>query len=325
MEEDIKRCNEELCTLKEKALEALISRKSFEKDNDKTKFYTGLPNFLVLLQVFNLCEPFITHTKRSSLGKFEQILLVLMRLKLNLPLQGLAYRFGVSCSTASRIFHKIVTIMHQRLQFLVEWPSRETLWATMPMDFRKSFGCKVAVVLDCFEVFIERPSNLLARAQTWSNYKHHNTVKFLIGIAPQGVVTFISSAWGGRVSDKQLTEASGILDNLLPGDVVLADRGFNIEESVGLYCASLKTPAFTKGKTQLSPYEVEETRKIANIRIHVERVIGLVRRKYQVLQSGALPIEYMYKKPGEVQSVIDKIAVICCALTNLSQSVVPVE
>ncbi|XP_046847361.1 uncharacterized protein LOC124440976 isoform X2 [Xenia sp. Carnegie-2017] len=48
MEEDIKRCNEEICTLKEKALEALISRRSFEKDNDKTKFYTGLPNFLVL-------------------------------------------------------------------------------------------------------------------------------------------------------------------------------------------------------------------------------------------------------------------------------------
>ena len=56
--------------------------------------------------------------------------------------------------------------------------------ATMPMDFRSAFGCKVALIIDCFEVFIERQSNLLARAQTWSNYKHQNAVKFLIGITP---------------------------------------------------------------------------------------------------------------------------------------------
>ena len=53
---------------------------------------------------------------------------------------------------------------------------------TMPMDFRKSFK-QCEIVIDSFEVFIERPTNLKARAQTWSNYKHHKTVvKFLIGI-----------------------------------------------------------------------------------------------------------------------------------------------
>ena len=63
---------------------------------------------------------------------------------------------------------------------------------------------------------------------------------------------------------------SGLLKNLLPGDVVLAGRGFNIGNSVGFYCASLQIPAFTKGRKQLSAYEVAETRKIANLRIHVE-------------------------------------------------------
>ena len=131
--------------------------------------------------------------------------------------------------------------------------------------FRQTFGCKVAVIIDCFEVNIERPSNLLARAQTWSNYKHHHTVKFLIGVSPQGFVSYISPTWGGRVSDKQITEESGLLQNLLPGDVVLADRGFNIEDRVGFYCASLQMPAFTRGKKQLSAYDVEQTRKIANV------------------------------------------------------------
>ena len=55
---------------------------------------------------------------------------------------------------------------------------------------------KCVVMIDCFEVFCERPKSLMARAQTNSNYKHHNTVKYLIGIA-QGVITFISKGWGG--------------------------------------------------------------------------------------------------------------------------------
>jgi len=38
--------------------------------------------------------------------------------------------------------------------------------------------------------------------------------------------------------------------------------------------ASLHIPAFTKGKSQLSALEVEKTCTIANVRIHVKRVIG---------------------------------------------------
>jgi len=126
--------------------------------------------------------------------------------------------------------------MDIRLQDLIIWPDRDSLQKTMPECFQQSFGKKVAVIIDCFEVFIERPSNLRARASTWSNYKHKNTVKIFL---PQGIVGFISETWGGRVSDKYLTEHCGILRKLLPGDVVLADRGFDIAESVGTMQARL--------------------------------------------------------------------------------------
>jgi len=113
----------------------------------------------------------------------------------------------------------------------------------MPLDFKTHFKRCVIIV----EIFCERPKTLKARAQTYSNYKHHNTVKFLIGIAPQGVIAFVSKGWSGRVSDKHLTECSGILDHLLPGDLVLADRGFNVQDAIGLRCAEVKLPPFTKG------------------------------------------------------------------------------
>jgi hypothetical protein len=105
-------------------------------------------------------------------------------------------------------------------------------------------------------------------------------------------VSFLSRAWGGRASDKFITDHCTLLDKLLPGDLVLADRGFDIETSVGLMCAEVKMPAFTKGRCQLCPREVETTRKLASVRIHVERVIGLVRSKYTILQA-ILPIDYL--------------------------------
>ena len=87
--------------------------------------------------------------------------------------------------------------------------------------------------------------NIPLNAQTFSCYKHHNTVKFFIGTAPKGAIAFISKAWGGRASDKYITEHCGILKKLLPGDVILADRGFNIEENAALYCAEVRIPSFT--------------------------------------------------------------------------------
>ena len=81
----------------------------------------------------------------------------------------------------------MIDVMHVRMTPLIVWPSRDALRKTMPMPFRKYFGTKCAVIIDCFEIFIDRPTNLKARAETWSSYKHHNTVKFLIGITPQGI------------------------------------------------------------------------------------------------------------------------------------------
>ncbi|XP_060607928.1 uncharacterized protein LOC132760059 [Ruditapes philippinarum] len=294
---------------------------SFENNTDKVKYFTGLPNYLVLMALFDLVKEHIpTPRHNTDLGKFERLIMTLMRLKLNMPVQYLAFRFRTSPATVSKTFLVIIHIMYCKLKKLIYWPEREELRMTMPLEFRKHFGQKTAVIIDCFEVFIQRPKNLLARAQTWSNYKHTNTVKFLIGITPQGSVSFLSKAWGGRASDKFITENCGLLSHLLPGDLVLADRGFDISDSVGMCCASVNIPAFTKGKSQLSALDVETTRKIASVRIHVERVIGLVRNKYTMLQD-RLPIDFLMCTDGI--PAVDKIGTVACALTNMCESVVP--
>ena len=128
----------------------------------------------------------------------------------------IAFRFGVNASTVSRHFHRVLDVLSVHTANLIKWPDRDTLRQTMPSSFRKFFK-KCAVIIDCTEIFIERPSDLMARAQVWSNYKHHSTVKFLIGITPQGTISYISPCAGGRMSDKEIVERSNLINYLLPG------------------------------------------------------------------------------------------------------------
>ena len=55
-----------------------------------------------------------------------------------------------------------------------------------------------------------------------------------------GSVSFLSNGWGGRASDKILTNACGFLDHLQYGDSVLADRGFTIDEECATRGATLE-------------------------------------------------------------------------------------
>ena len=321
LEQDNARLRAEKQELKEKIT---VLNEDFFKDNDeKVRFYTGLTNWNLLLIVIQFVQPFLNTCNRSMLSAFQQVVLTLIRLRLGLSGQDLGYRFGIHQSTVSRVFTTVIDVLYKRLKHLIIWPERDVLRRTLPMDFRKHCP-NCVVIIDCFEIFVDRPSALLARAQTYSSYKHHNTAKYLIGITPHGIVSFKSNGWGGRVSDKNLTENCGLLNKLLPGDTVLADRGFDIKDSVGLFCATVTLPAYTRGKKQLSGIEVEQTRRIANVRIHVERVIGNVRKKYSLLGM-CQPIDFLSRKSNEDVTTLDKIVTVACSLNNLCNSVVPTD
>ncbi|WAQ95818.1 hypothetical protein MAR_028508 [Mya arenaria] len=209
------------------------------------------------------------------------LLMVLMKLRLNLTNNDLAMRFQTCLTQVSRVLTQSLPNIAKRIKFLLQWPS-----------FKKNYK-KCRVIIDCSEIFIQRPTNLDARASTWSNYKSHNTLKFLIDITPYGSVSFQSKCWGGRVSDKEITTRSGFYELLEVGDLVLADRGFLIADELAAHGATLAIPPFAKGKSQFSQREVECARILSKSRIHVERAIERVKRH------------------------ADSILTICAAFTNL--------
>ena len=195
--------------------------------------------------------------------------------------------------------------MSRELQCLIHWPDREVIRQTLPKCFKPRFSRSVCII-DCSEIFIQRPTSLIARAQTYFSYKGHNTVKLFLAINPTGTIIFLSKCWGGRVSDKHLTNECGFYRKLLPGD--LADSGFDITDELALHGASLAIPSFTKGKDQLSQAEVQTLRQLSRIRIYVEHAIG--RLKNYGLLSSTLPISLLKTAADVNYATIDKIHVL---------------
>lgn len=160
---------------------------------------------------------------------------------------------------------------------VIVWLPRVTLNRIRPKTFLKNYP-KATCIIGSTEVFVQRPKNLRKRSQNYSNYKHHNTYKLLYCIAPNGYVMFVSKLFGGRASDNFITKNSGFVHHLIPGDEILADRGYH--HTIPYHTimdilppgVSLALPAFTCGRKEVPEHEVTSTHRLANVRIHIERV-----------------------------------------------------
>ena len=178
-------------------MQSKFGYKFLEHDNStisnfRTKFLTGLPNFAAFLWLLELCK--LCLPSSQSLSSNNVLLLIMMKLNLNLKHQDLAWRFQVSCTKVSELMNKGIPAIATQLKFLIHWPSKSDLMRTMPVKFKRLYpSCRV--IVDCTEIFIERSSNLTARAMFYSHYKSHPTIKLLIGITPTNGVSFVSKAW----------------------------------------------------------------------------------------------------------------------------------
>ena len=235
----------------------------------------------------------------------DELLLTLVKLRHASSNELLADIFNISVGVASQIFNTWIKFLAHELRPLIYWPSKEMIYKYFPNSLKtyKNLRCTI----DCTEVFIDRPRDLEIQALTWSDYKKRNTVKFLVGIARNGMITFLSKAWGGRASDQHITKTSGFIDLIEPGDLILADRGFTIKEDIMMKGAFLKIPPPSSGHEQMNGKDVQETKKIANARIHVERAIGRM-KNFAILKT-VLPITLL--------PVADDIIVVCACICNL--------
>ena len=143
----------------------------------------------------------------------------------------------------------------------------------MPEDFKQKYS-STRVIIDCTEVRCQMPSSLHLNGELFSNYKHHTTLKGLIGISPGGAITFISQLYTGSISDREIVVRSGLLG--LPfqeKDCIMADKGFTIQDLLP-FGVSLNIPPFLGSSAQMPANDVVCTQEFASLRIHDERAIN---------------------------------------------------
>ena len=69
-----------------------------------------------------------------------------------------------------------------------------------------------------------------------------HTLKFLVFVAPNSAITFVSKAYSGRISDKEITLKSVFLDMLPRYRNVMADKGFNLFDERAGRCLHFTDP-----------------------------------------------------------------------------------
>ena len=322
-----------------KLLRAALSKraeftvKAILEGNDKlTRFYTGLPTYDSFIALVTYLEPKAIELRLwngsktrgedekvesgvrcfTSLTIADQLFSVLIRLRCGLDAMDVCVRFQISEATYSRLFTTWLTFLSKELRLLFPFPSKQQVLQWMPPSFKKYFP-NTRIIIDCYEIECQRPSGLLNSSITYSQYKSRNTWKILVGCTPSGLVSFISEAWGGRISDQEITARSGLLDLLEPGDMIMADKGFDIQEMVAKRGILVNVPPqLGSKKKQMPALDIEKTRRIAELRIHIERVIGRGRR-FDILN---------HKFPNTMHDLVSDINCVCMYLTNFDNPLV---
>jgi len=199
--------------------------------------------------------------------------------------KDLTFRFGLSTAQVSRYLTTWICFLYHHIKELDWMPSVQQVAGTLPCVFKEKFPNTFAII-DGSEIFIETPTDLQMQSSTWSQYKHHNTAKFLIACTPNGAVSYVSPLYVGSISDVELTRISVFLTKLedKPGISIMADRGFTVKDMLETLGIDLNIPPFLDGRQQLPYEEIEAGRTIASLRIHVERAIGRI-KTYKILKS----------------------------------------
>ena len=233
-----------------------------------------------------------------------------MRIKLNLSFKNLSYTFKISKQTTSNIFYSILKYSTAFKPVSIDWMSKEKVVKTMPDCFKLNYP-DTRVIIDCTEMTIQSPSKQSEQAEYYSHYKGQYTVKFMIGIAPVGRITFLSKVYPGRVSDAKIFKESNLVSMLESGDKIMADKGFPDvklqEEQI-----TIIPPRAKRNQEQFSKEELENCKKIASARIHVERVIQRI-KIFNILNNVI---------PRNLLPVMPQIISVCAMAANLGKPII---
>lgn len=261
--------------------------------DDNLMYFTGMEreSFEIL---YSMVDKFAPIEDSLLWCKKDALVVTLHKIRHNLDFKMMEFVFELCRKLISEIFKEVI----HKLYFVLK---QIDIW-NMSLKDPKSYRC----ILDCTEFYVVKAGDPNIHQLTFSYYKGHPTFKLMVSCDEMGAVNFISDAFVGSTSDREIVIKSGLIGKLENGDSVLADRGFDISDLLDSKGVALNIPPFLKGKEQLSEYEVMKTRVIANRRILIENV-NCRAKKNKVLVTPLQKSLWPYA---------NKIIYVCFALVN---------
>ena len=313
LEAELNQAREELQDLQEKESYTQKHYTVSGVSAEVLRMETGLPT----KEVFNIVvlhalrfKGFIVYYsgwKVESINFEDQIFITLMKLRQNYTNLHLAQLFSCSVATIANVVTTFIHVLHVILfhDIMTTIPSRQKNVLCAPSSFSEFTSCRI--VIDCTDVEVAAPGLMSLQNATYSSYRGMNSFKVIVGVAPNAVITFVSKLYPGSISDKAIVEQSGLLNHLVPGDMVLADKGFLIQDILP-NDVSLNIPPFLNNGV-LTESEARKTKSITRARIHVERANARL-KDFKILTF----------IPYYLRCYADVIFQLCAALVNFHLS-----
>ncbi|XP_056301526.1 uncharacterized protein LOC130213768 isoform X2 [Danio aesculapii] len=309
--------HEEVERLRRQVEEMSVSQRfclgRFAASDDDIRFYTRFTTCSHLMAFWKLIEPASNNMIRvsrvrastvkredgttdvaldRSLQPIDEFFLFMVHLSVGLTLRDLGHRFNIHESTVSRIITTWAHFLYTVLGSLRIWMSAEAVKAHLPNQFQDYPDTQV--LIHCTELHCQTP---LLKSEDFS-YKSHRSFKGLIGMAPHGAVTFVSSLYAASLSDEELFKQSGIVSLLKPEMAIMFDNTLFVDDCVP---CKVYRPAHLL-EEQISADEGKETQ----LRVHIE---GLIHRiKQHKLLDTVIPLS--------VTGTVNQIYTVACLLVN---------
>ncbi|XP_043937286.1 uncharacterized protein LOC122809677 [Protopterus annectens] len=280
--------------------EAAFTMENIKEDKKWVRFYTGFDSyerFLTFLEFVTgdveLCAGKIRgHFSKGkidvgpnmTLSHEDQLLLVLVRLRLGLLLQDLAFRFRVSESTASRIWLNWTEVMHTRLLQIPVIYSQKYIDSFQPKRVIHHQGITLTI-LECTDLFFDVSAKDRTKLSNTRPYRDHYIRHGYVIASPNGFMTFSSSlpfGIAGRVGEEHITSG---------------EEEWESEQGV----STLSLPPFLQNIPVFLPPEQQDlVQQVLSVKSLVDKVLN-----YRFLKN-------VYPQSMVVQ--VDRVWTICCYL-----------
>jgi hypothetical protein len=211
----------------------------------------------------------------------DRLLLTLFWLRVYPSYALLGWLFGLDKANAWRNVQDTLALLDTLPDFPFDRPARERRSLRTAQALFEEFP-DVQLIVDAKEQPFRRPDGWDSQKAFYSGKRKQHTIKYQVGVTPDGRVGSVSVSVPGSVHDLTLLRGSGLLDHLEEAEGVMVDKAYlgadRDRPGLGVVIPHKRPP-----KGELSAAQKGYNRRVSRRRVKVEHVLAQFSR-FQALR-----------------------------------------